>query len=169
MNIEIIYILGVIFVGLSATLVMDLWALFLKRTFNIASLNYCLVGRWLCHMPDGRFRHNSIGAAPQKRFECAVGWIAHYVIGVIFAFAFVIFTSASWLQQPTLIPALLFGIGTVIVPFFIMQPSFGLGIAGAKTPSPMQARLRSLMAHAVFGVGLYIGAVVLSLILRAYA
>ncbi|WP_081960597.1 DUF2938 family protein [Nitrincola sp. A-D6] len=40
-----------------------------------------------------------------------------------------------------------------------------MGVAAAKTPSPMQARLRSLIAHAAFGCGLYISALVLSFIL----
>jgi hypothetical protein len=67
--------------------------------------------------------------------------------------------SADWLARPTLLPALLFGIGTVLAPFLVMQPSFGLGIAASRAPSPTQARLRSLMAHIVFGVGLYVCAV----------
>jgi hypothetical protein len=40
-----------------------------------------------------------------------------------------------------------------------MHPSFGLGIAASRTPNPTQARLRSLMAHTAFGVGLYVCAV----------
>ena len=79
-----------IVIGIGATLVMDLWNLFLKRTFKIQSLNYCLLGRWLCHMPSGTFRHASIGAAGQKPFECTVGWIAHYSIGVTLALVFVV-------------------------------------------------------------------------------
>jgi hypothetical protein len=37
-----------------------------------------------------------------------------------------------------------------------MQPAFGFGVAASKTPNPAQARLRSLMNHAVFGFGLYL-------------
>jgi len=48
MSIEANYILGAIAIGIGATLVMDLWNLFLKRTFSIPS-NYCLLGRWLRH------------------------------------------------------------------------------------------------------------------------
>ncbi|MBZ0113218.1 MAG: DUF2938 domain-containing protein, partial [Thermoanaerobaculia bacterium] len=49
--------------GLGATLVMDLWNLFLKRAFGIASLDLCLLGRWVLHLPAGTFRHARIGAA----------------------------------------------------------------------------------------------------------
>ena len=53
-------------IGLGATLLMDLWNLFLKRAFSIPSLNYCLLGRWVSHIPSGTLRHASIAAAPQK-------------------------------------------------------------------------------------------------------
>jgi uncharacterized membrane protein YagU involved in acid resistance len=169
MSIEASYILGAIAVGVGATLVMDLWNLFLKRAFGIPSLNYCLLGRWLRHMTGGTFRHASIAAAPEKSFECTVGLTAHYTIGVVFALALVVVTSGDWLVRPTLLPALLYGIGTVVFPFFIMQPSFGLGIAASKTPNPTQARLKSLMTHTVFGVGLYVCALGVSYVLRAHA
>jgi uncharacterized membrane protein YagU involved in acid resistance len=169
MNIEGNYILGAIAVGIGATLVMDLWNLFLKRAFGIPSLNYCLLGRWLGHMPEGTFRHASITAASPKPLECTVGRIAHYTIGVVLALVFVVFTSGDWLARPTLLPALLYGIGTVVFPFFILQPSFGLGIASSKTRNPTQARLKSLMTHTVFGVGLYVCALGVSYVLRVHA
>ena len=162
-------ILGAIAVGVGATLVMDLWNLFLKRAFSISSLNYCLLGRWVSHMPGGTLRHASITAAPQKPFECAVGWIAHYSIGIVFALVFVVLASSDWLTRPNLLPALLYGIGTVVFPFFIMQPSLGFGIAASRTPNPTQARLKSLMTHIVFGLGLYVCALGVSYVLRVQA
>ena len=169
MSTEATYFLGAVVVGLGATLLMDLWALFLKRGFSIPSANYCLVGRWLLHMLDGTFIHASIAASSQKHSECTVGWVAHYAIGALFAVTLVVLVSGGWLMRPTLMPALLFGVGTVLLPFLIMHPSFGLGIAASRTPNPMQARLRSLMAHTVFGVGLYICAVGVSYVLRIHA
>jgi uncharacterized membrane protein YagU involved in acid resistance len=120
-------------------------------------------------MPGGTFRHANITAAPAKRLECPVGWIAHYTIGVVFALLFVVLTSGHWLARPTLPPALLYGIATVVFPFFIMQPSLGFGIAGSRTPKPAQARLKSLMTHTVFGVGLYVCALGVSYVLRVHA
>jgi hypothetical protein len=149
-------------VGLGATLLMDIWALFVNRAFGIVPASYCLVGRWFCHMRLGTFTHASIANASKRPFECTVGWIAHYVIGALYAVVLVGIVSADWLVRPTLVAALLFGVVTVAVPFLIMQPSFGMGIAAAKVPNPSQARLKSLMAHTVFGVGLYASAVGLS-------
>jgi hypothetical protein len=168
-SIEASDIPAAIAIGIGATLAMDLWNLFLKRTFNIPSLNYCLLGRWLRHMPGGTLRHASIAAAPQKPLECTVGWIAHYTIGAAFALVFVVLTSGDWLARPALLPALLYGIGTVVFPFFIMQPSLGLGIAASRTPNPTQARLKSLVTHTVFGVGLYGCALGVTYLLRVHA
>jgi Protein of unknown function (DUF2938) len=156
-------------VGLGATLVMDLWNLFLKRAFRIPSLSYCLLGRWVRHMAEGTLRHASIAAAPPRRFECAVGWVAHYSIGVVFALGLVVITPGKWLERPTLLPALVYGIGTVVFPFFLMQPSFGLGIAASRATNPTQARLKSLGTHLAFGIGLYVCALAVSYILRPHS
>lgn len=149
-------------VGLGATLLMDISALLVNRAFGIIPANYCLVGRWFCHMRLGVFTHASIANASNQPLECAVGWIAHYVIGAFYGVLFVAIVSADWLIRPTLVPAVLFGVLSIVVPFLIMQPSFGMGIAAAKAPNPTHARLKSLMAHTVFGVGLYISALVWS-------
>ena len=163
-----IRILVAIAIGLGATLLMDGWALFLRRAFDIASLNFCLLGRWLLHMPEGVFRHDSIAAASPKPRECTVGWIAHYTIGATLAVALVLL-APSWLERPTLLPPLLWGLVTVVMPFFVLQPSFGLGIASSRTPQPARARLRSLMTHTVYGIGLYVSALAVRLFVKAPA
>lgn len=166
MSIEARHFLGATAIGIGATLIMDLWNLFLKRTFGMPSLNYCLLGRWLRHMLEGTVRHANIAAAAAKPFECRVGWIAHYTIGVGLALVFVVLNSPDWLARPTFPPALLYGIATVVFPLFIMQPAFGFGIAASKTPEPVQARLKSCATHTVFGVGLYLCALGVSYVLQ---
>lgn len=156
MNNSILYFLNPILIGIGATLTFDLWGLFLKYAFKIVPSNFCLVGRWVLYMPEGVFWHSNIGTAPQKSAECTIGWITHYITGIMFAIVFIAITGKSWLQHPTLIPALVFGLLTVSAPFFIMQPLFGLGFAASKTVNPMQVRIRSLMNHIAFGFGLYI-------------
>jgi hypothetical protein len=91
------------------------------------------------------------------------------MIGIGFAIIFVAFVGGSWLQHPTLLPALVFGVVTVVAPFFIMQPSFGLGAAASKTSNPAQVRLRSLMNHTVFGIGLYLSGWLVSRLLQGFA
>lgn len=148
--------------GVGATIVMDLWAVMLKRVFAIPSLDYRVVGRWILHMSQGKFKHNNIMQAEPMIGEKAIGWIVHYATGVLFAGILLLCTGIGWAQQPTFWPALLAGLLSMAAPFFIMQPCFGFGIAASKTPAPGTARFRSLMAHSVFGVGLYLAALVIS-------
>jgi hypothetical protein len=155
MNNMVISLSSAILIGLGATITFDLWGLFLKYVFKIPPSNICLIGRWLRYMPV-TFRHANIVAAPQKSAECALGWITHYMIGVTLACVFVAIMGDPWLQHPAPIPAIAFGVVTVLAPFLIMQPSFGFGFAASKTKNPTQARLRSLMNHTAFGIGLYL-------------
>jgi hypothetical protein len=168
MNNEAGYFLSSIAIGIGASVCMDLWNMLLKRAFGIPSLNYCLLGRWLLHIPGGTFAHSSIAKAEQKPFECLTGWISHYTIGVVFSLVFVALATPGWLASPTLLPALLYGIGTAVFPLFVMQPSLGLGIASSKAPNPTRARLKSLATHTVFGAGLYACAVALNYVTRVF-
>ena len=150
--------------GLGATLTFDLWGQLLKLAFQVPPSNICLVGRWVLYMPEGRFYHARLAATAPKRWECAAGWLAHYLIGTGFAAAFVALAGRGWLQRPTLAPALAFGLMTALAPLFVMQPLFGLGWASAKAANPTQARLRTLLNHAAFGGGLFLFAWLLSLL-----
>ena len=90
-------------------------------------------------------------------------------IGVGFALVFVAITSGDWLARPTVLRALLYGIGTVVFPSSSCSRHSGLGIAASRTPNPTQARLKSLATHTVFGVGLYVCALGLRFALRGHA
>ena len=168
MNDLTVSLLGGTLIGLGATLISDLWGLFLKHAFRVPPPDFCLVGRWLRYMPEGTFRHPNIVSSPPRDAECRTGWIAHYLIGVTFALTFVLLTGSDWLQHPTPVPAILCGAVTVVAPFFMMQPAFGLGVAASKTSNPGQARLRSLMNHTAFGVGLYLSGLLVSGLLSGF-
>ena len=141
--------------GIGATALLDLWAVARKRILGTPVPNYALVGRWLAWMPRGRFRHEAIAATSPMRGERAIGWIAHYLIGVAFAAVLVGVWGREWLERPALLPALAVGIGTVAAPFLLMQPGMGAGIAARRTPRPGAARRQTLLNHTVFGFGLY--------------
>ncbi|AOJ34775.1 DUF2938 domain-containing protein [Burkholderia metallica] len=159
-------LLDVSLIGAGATLVMDLWTLFRRRAFGIPSLDYALVGRWIGHMAQGRFRHASIAAAPPVPGERALGWFAHYAIGIAFAALPVAIAGTDWIAAPTPLPALVAGLGSVAAPFFVMQPAFSFGIAASRTPQPGVARRRSLGTHLSYGVGLYMAACTLAALAR---
>lgn len=158
-------ILSAIAIGVGATLLMDGWGLVRKQLLGIPPADYALVGRWLGHMAHGRFRHERIAAVRTIPAEALLGWGAHYLIGVVFALLLVAMCGSGWLRQPTLLPALAWGMVTVAAPFLLMHPGMGAGIAASRTPRPNAARLQSLITHSVFGLGLYGSARVLAALL----
>jgi hypothetical protein len=145
-------------VGIGATAFLDLWALARHRLNRVPLPDYGLVGRWFAYMPRGRFRHEAISRSPPIRGEAVIGWTAHYAIGVAFAALLLAACGLEWLARPTPAPALIVGIGTAAAPFLLMQPGMGAGFFASRTPNPRAARIRSLVTHVVFGVGLYVAA-----------
>jgi hypothetical protein len=143
---------------------MDAWGIARTRLLGMPAANYGLVGRWIAYMPRGRFRHAPIAKTPPVRGELAIGWIAHYAIGIGFAAALLVLYGVEWARQPTLGPALIVGLGSVVAPFLIMQPGMGAGVAASRTPRPNAARFQSVVTHTVFGLGLFVAAFLLNLI-----
>ncbi|GMU70038.1 MAG: hypothetical protein AMXMBFR37_23700 [Steroidobacteraceae bacterium] len=152
------HLLDILWTGLGATAAMDLWALLRRRLLGTPLPNYGLVGRWIGHMRRGHFVHERIAAAPAVSGERTIGWVAHVIIGVAFAALVPAIFGNAWLGEPSLVPALLVGIGTVAAPLLVMQPAMGAGIAARRLPNPRAARLQSLVTHTVFGLGLYLAA-----------
>ena len=156
------FIVRSVFIGIGATIVLDLWNAVLKRLFGIPSLSMRMIGRWVGHLPRGHFVHDSIAAASPVRGEQVLGWCAHYTIGVIFAALLVAMWGLDWARNPTPLPAVIVGLVTLAAPFFILQPGMGAGIAASKTPKPNVARVKSTASHVVYGFGLYASAYLLA-------
>jgi hypothetical protein len=153
-------------IGAGATLLMDGWA-FLLRRFGIPSLDFALLGRWIGHLPEGRFRHESIARAAPVRGERLLGWAAHYTIGVTFAALLLFIYGPGWTRSPSVLPALVVGIATVVAPLFLLQPALGAGIASSRTPRPFFNSVKSLVTHTVFGLGLYLAGLVAAALVPA--
>lgn len=148
-------------VGIGATALMDLWLWMLSR-LGVPTTGFAMVGRWVGHFIHGAFTHAAISKAAPIRFELGLGWAIHYLIGVAYAALLVSLQGMAWLEEPTVLPALVFGVLTVAAPWFVMQPAMGAGVLALKTPTPLKNGLRNLANHAVFGAGLYVTAAALA-------
>ena len=157
MNKTIEFVARSFLIGAGATVVMDVWAAALRR-FGVPSLSFAFLGRWIGHLPRGRWRHESIAKTAPIQGELLIGWSAHYSIGIAFAALLLAAFGLQWARSPTLPPALLIGIVTVVSPLFILQPVLGAGIASSKTSAPLLNTLKSLVTHTVFGIGLFLAA-----------
>jgi len=150
----------VVLIGVGATAVMDLWLIALKKV-GVPTLNFSFLGRWVGHVFRGTWFHDSMAKTLPIKGEYLFGWLAHYAIGIGFAGLLVSMVGITWTGSPTVMPAVLTGVATVIAPLFIMQPAMGSGVASSKTATPLRNCLKSVANHAVFGCGLYLAASVL--------
>ena len=144
-----------IVIGVGATAIFDLWAIFLNRAFAIPLPNWAMTGRWFLHLPQGRFTHESIANSPPMPNELAAGWIGHYLIGIAFAAITLVIGGGAWAQRPTLLPPLIVGWVTVGCGWFILQPGMGAGVAASKRPDANRVRLLNILGHTVFGLGMF--------------
>lgn len=147
--------------GLGATILMDVWALALASAGQ-PKPNWAPVGRWFWRLKDGEVFHDSIAAVPAYRHELALGWAAHYVVGIVYGVVFVLIVGSEWLAAPSFLPAWIFAIVTIAAGWFLLQPGMGLGWAASRTPNPWKARIKGLIAHTVFGLGLWLTSLLLA-------
>lgn len=149
-------------IGAGGAALMDAWAVVARRLLDVRGLDYALLGRWIGHVARGRLVHERIASAHRVRGEVAIGWTAHYAIGIAFALLLLGIWGLDWARSPTVGPPLAMGIGTILAPWLVMQPAMGAGIAGSRTPDPRATRARNLATHTVYGLGLFGSAVLLA-------
>jgi hypothetical protein len=147
--------------GVGATVLFDLWQFGLARATGLPAPNWAPAGRWLRQRGEGRVFHEDIGRVAPHPNELALGWVGHYVVGIVYGIAFVLIVGPGWLAAPTLLPAWIFGIVTIGFGWFLMQPGLGMGWAASRTANPTRARLLGLAAHTVFGLGLWLTALLI--------
>jgi len=152
----------VLMMGIFATLATDLWLRLLQTITGLAPANWGLVGRWVAWMPHGVFVHRPITATAPVRGERAIGWAFHYAVGIGYAALYLAIVRLGLGSGPTLISAVVFALALLVVPWFLMQPALGLGFMAARAPRPGATRAINISAHVVFGIGLYLGALVAS-------
>ena len=68
-------------IGIGATVLMDLWAMFLHLALSQPRPNWAPPGRWVWHLKDGKVFHDDIAHAAPYPHETALGWAFHYFTG----------------------------------------------------------------------------------------
>ena len=145
-------------VSIVATLATDAWQRLLQTIAGIAPANWALVGRWIVRIFRGVFVRRPITATPQVNGEVAIGWAFHYAVGVFYAALYLAIMGFGFNSGPTLASPLIFAIVLLVAPWFILQPALGLGFIASHSPNPAATRTVNASVHAVFGLGLYLGA-----------
>ncbi len=114
-----------------------------------------MVGRWCLGMFDGRFVYKDISQASPLKNENSAGWFFHYLIGGGVGFMYPIFYLAFNVPMPEnhLISGLLFGLVTVILPWCIMFPAFGMGFFGIRASNNTGRLIKTTIIHISYGLG----------------
>ena len=142
-------------IGTGATILMDIWAIVLWKVFSQSRPNWAPVGRWFWHLKNGTVFHEDIAKAEPYANELALGWIGHYVVGILYGVILALIVGPVWFVAPTFLPAWILGIITVGAGWFLLQPGLGIGVAASKLPNANKVRVLNLVAHTVFALGLY--------------
>lgn len=90
-------VLKAAWIGIGGTVILDLWAWFMAKTLKVPAPSWPMVGRWIGNMPRGQFVHASMANARPVRGEAAIGWTAHYVIGIGYGLLLLAAVGHEWI------------------------------------------------------------------------
>lgn len=142
--------------GLVGTFSMDAIKYVGHKFSLIGGVRMDMLGRWALGMVRGRFVYADIHEADGYQNEIAVGWLFHYFTGGLVALAYplLLLLFGIPLQEAHLMHAILFGLGTSVLPWFVVYPAFGKGWFGARAPKAAKPILTSLVSHTFYGAGI---------------
>jgi hypothetical protein len=144
-----------VFVGVAATVTMDVLGTASRRVGLTAGAKGQWVGRWYLGIARGQFVHSDIAAAPEQAGEKRAALVGHYAIGIALAVLYVI--GAGWLvvSPGGFLVALGYGLATCVFPWFLVYPALGFGSFGLRGPPELKLFTSSLMNHLFYGFGLW--------------
>ncbi|MFC1557073.1 DUF2938 family protein [candidate division KSB1 bacterium] len=151
----IVSIMQGVFVGVAATVTMDVLGNISRRIGLSAGAKGQWVGRWYLGIARGQFVHSNIAETPEQAGEKRAALVGHYIIGIALAVLYVL--GAGWLSvSPSmLLVALGYGLATCVFPWFLVYPALGLGSFGLKGPRELKLFTTSLINHLFYGFGLW--------------
>jgi hypothetical protein len=151
------FLFEIIAVGVFSCVVFDLWQRVFKLLTGIPPSNWAMVGRWLLNLiKNQQVFVNNITAIKSYESELPIGWIFHYFVAILYAVVYFLLMEIKMLN-PGFSDGLIFGIISVIVPWFFFQPALGNGLLASKTPEPLKVCMLALMMHTIFGIAIGIG------------
>ena len=150
-----LYTFHIIVVGLLSCLAMDLWQRLLKLTYGINPSDWRIIGRWFIYVILKQKIYNpNIENEKSFKNELLIGWIFHYFIGVVYSLGFFILMKYYNIFKASLSDGLIFGLVTLIIPWFFMLPAIGKGFLAYKTPRPVFISSLSIWSHIAIGVAI---------------
>ena len=152
------FIFDPIIAGIVCCIAMDVWQRILFLTFNIPPTNWSITGRWFMMLISKKIIFNqNLDHENPVRYELQIGWAFHYWVAIIYGFAYYFLLAVFDILDTSILSGLIFGLISVIVPWFFFLPVTGKGFMGNKTPNPTLTKLLSTSSHVILGIFLAIG------------
>ncbi|WP_228892655.1 DUF2938 family protein [Pseudoduganella aquatica] len=142
--------------GLLGAILMDAVEKLAAKAGITSGVSVALVGRWFLWLVHGRLLHtNIVGAKPYPR-EAQAGWAFHFLLGgggVALFYPFFFHALGGGTPLEHLLGGVCFGLASSLLPWFVLLPSFGWGIAGWRGPPGARPLLASPLSHLFYGLG----------------
>lgn len=146
-----------ILMGIFATFFMDFLAgILARRKLIYPFISPEAIGRWFLYIFRGKLIHKDINQTPELKNEKLWCLISHYLIGIALAGVYLFLESTEPIIQEQIWMPLIFGIVTVLFPWFWLLPSIGLGFMASKSSIRSLIIRTNLVNHTNFGLGLFI-------------
>ncbi|MGB1474181.1 MAG: DUF2938 family protein [Candidatus Puniceispirillaceae bacterium] len=147
----------ILIAGVMSCLVMDTFQRLLFITHKIPPSNWGMVGRWAGYLfTRGKLINAEIDNLPAISGETSLGWLVHYLVGIGYALVYFGLREIGWLDN-SFYSGAIFGIASVVVPWFFFLPAMGKGILARLTDNPRFVCFLGLINHLVFGLGMAFG------------
>ena len=149
------FIFDSIFAGIFSCIAMDIWQKVLFLTLGIPPSNWSLAGRWLIMLINKKvFVNLNLDNENPIKYELQIGWVFHYCVGIGYGFTFYFFLAFF---DTSIFSGFIFGLISVVIPWFFFLPVTGKGIMGNNSPNPNLTKLLSIGSHVVLGISLAVG------------
>jgi len=154
---RIMIVLESILMGIFATFIMDILARYLvKINFIISFVTPEAIGRWSLYIFRGKLKHENIYKTPALHNEKIWSFISHYLIGIVLAGIYLFLEMNVPIIRDHIWMTLIFGIVTVLLPWFWLLPGIGLGVMASNSSKQPLIIRTSIVNHTNFGLGLFL-------------
>ncbi len=152
------FIFDSILAGIFCCVAMDTWQRILFLTLDIPPSNWSSAGRWLIMLISKKiFVNQNLDNESPIKYELQIGWVFHYCVAIGYGFAYYFFMTVFDVLDTSIFSGLIFGLITVVIPWFFFLPVTGKGFMGNKTSNPNLTKLLSTCSHVVLGIFLAAG------------
>jgi len=143
--------------GIIATVLFDIYQIALNYAYGINKTRWDLVGRYFIGLKNNKYFRDDLINDPLEKHELIYGYLIHYTIGIIYGL-FYILINLIFYDELSILIALVYGFITILGGWCIMMPfAYNLGFFASKSDEKNQLIVQGLLAHFVFGIGLFIG------------